>query len=127
MWSCTTKDKPCQEAPGLTVPQKKLSKIDLLEAGYDRAPRNQYPVLGSLLKNFRKTQQRTPWLRVGGRIEAASACTFGIADNLAGWLGIRFRSALNQFSRLLAKRKFETMENPWACPQSIRFLFRQLH
>jgi len=73
-------------------------------------PENKYPVLGSLLKTFRKTQQRTLWLVVAGLIEAASACSFDIADNLAGWLGIRFKSALNRFYRLLANRKFDDLQ-----------------
>jgi hypothetical protein len=73
-------------------------------------PEQKYPVLGSLLNVFRWTQKRTLGLVVAGLIEVASARSFDIADCLSAWLGVRFKSALNRFYRLLANHKFDDLQ-----------------
>lgn len=64
-------------------------------------PFQRYPVLASLLKPFRCSQQLSMGLALAALIESCAARSMEIATLLAQWLSIRFDSALQRFYRVL--------------------------
>ncbi len=64
-----------------------------------------YPILATLLKPFRRSQQKTCADLVAAMCQASQASSFAVAGQLARLTEVHFGSALNRFYRFLRKRR----------------------
>ncbi len=67
----------------------------------------QYPILASLLKPFRRSQQKTCAALIGALCQAAQASSFAIAGQLACLTDVQFGSALTRLYRFLRNERFD--------------------
>jgi hypothetical protein len=70
-------------------------------------PLQRYPVLASLLRPFRRSQQKTCAALVAALCQSAQASSFAIAGQLAGLTGVQFGSALTRLYRFLRNPRFD--------------------
>ena len=70
-------------------------------------PLRRYPVLASLLKPFRRSQQKTCAAVVSALCQAAQASSFAIAGQLACLTEVRLGSALTRLYRFLRNQRFD--------------------
>jgi len=70
-------------------------------------PLRRYPVLSSLLRPFRRSQQKTCAAVVAALCQAAQASSFAIAGQLACLSGVQLGSALNRLYRFLRNERFD--------------------
>src|SRR5947199_2900659 len=75
----------------------------------DRAmnPLTRYPVLSSLLRPFRRSQQKTCAALLAALCQAAQASSFAIAGQLACLTEVQFGSALTRLYRFLRNERFD--------------------
>jgi len=66
-----------------------------------------YPVLSSLLRPFRRSQQKTCAALVAALCQAAQASSFAIAGQLACLTDVQLGSALNRLYRFLRNDRFD--------------------
>jgi hypothetical protein len=70
-------------------------------------PFRRYPVLASLLRPFRRSQQKTCADLLAALCQAAQASSFAIAGQLACLTDVQLGSALNRLYRFLRNRRFD--------------------
>src|SRR5438270_7095050 len=70
-------------------------------------PLRRYPVLSSLLKPFRRSQQKTCAALVAALCQAAQASSFAIAGQLSYLTQVQFGSALTRLYRFLRNARFD--------------------
>jgi hypothetical protein len=70
-------------------------------------PLTRYPVLSSLLKPFRRSQQKTCAALVAALCQAAQASSFAIAGQLSCLTEVQFGSALTRLYRFLRNDRFD--------------------
>src|SRR3712207_9576880 len=70
-------------------------------------PLRRYPVLSTLLRPFRLSQQKTCAALVAALCQAAQASSFAIAGQLSCLTDVQFGSALNRLYRFLRNRRFD--------------------
>lgn len=70
-------------------------------------PLQRYPVLSSLLKPFRRSQQKTCAALVAALCQAAQASSFAIAGQLSCLTEVQFGSALTRLYRFLRNPRFD--------------------
>ena len=70
-------------------------------------PFREYPILQTLLRPFRKSQQKTLALVIAAIAEVARASSLTLATHLAGKLKIKAGSALRRIYRLLANPRIQ--------------------
>ncbi len=70
-------------------------------------PLTRYPVLSSLLKPFRRSQQKTCAALVAALCQAAQASSFAIAGQLSCLTEVQFGSALTRLYRFLRNERFD--------------------
>src|SRR5215212_9054639 len=70
-------------------------------------PLTRYPVLASLLKPFRRSQQKTCAALIAALCQAAQASSFAIAGQLSCLTEVQFGSALNRLYRFLRNDRFD--------------------
>ena len=70
-------------------------------------PLTRYPVLSSLLRPFRRSQQKTCGALVVALCQAAQASSFAIAGQLACLAEVQFGSALTRLYRFLRNERFD--------------------
>lgn len=66
-----------------------------------------YPILSSLLRPFRRSQQKTCAALVAAMRQAAQASSFAIAGQLSNLTGVHFGSALTRLYRFLRNERFD--------------------
>ncbi len=70
-------------------------------------PLQRYPVLSSLLRPFRRSQQKTCAALVAALCQAAQASSFAVAGQLACLTDVQLGSALNRLYRFLRNTRFD--------------------
>jgi hypothetical protein len=70
-------------------------------------PLQRYPVLSSLLKPFRRSQQKSCAALVAALCQAAQASSFAIAGQLSCLTDVQFGSALTRLYRFLRNQRFD--------------------
>jgi acyl-CoA thioesterase len=70
-------------------------------------PLRRYPVLASLLRPSRRSQQKTCAALVSALCQCAQASSFAIAGQLACLTDVRLGSALNRLYRFLRNPRFD--------------------
>lgn len=70
-------------------------------------PLRRYPVLSSLLRPFRLSQQKTCAALVAALCQAAQASSFAIAGQLSCLTEVQFGSALTRLYRFLRNKRFD--------------------
>lgn len=70
-------------------------------------PLRRYPVLSSLLRPFRRSQQKTCAALVAALCQAAQASSFAIAGQLSCLTEVQFGPALTRLYRFLRNRGFD--------------------
>ena len=70
-------------------------------------PLQRYPVLSSLLKPFRRSQQKTCAAIISALCQAAQASSFAIAGQLSCLTEVQFGSALTRLYRFLRNERFD--------------------
>ena len=70
-------------------------------------PLTRYPVLSSLLRPFRLSQQKTYAALVAALCQAAQASSFAIAGQLSALTQVQFGSALTRLYRFLRNDRFD--------------------
>jgi hypothetical protein len=70
-------------------------------------PLRHYPILASLLRPFRRSQQKTCAAVVAALCQAAQASSFAIAGQLSCLTQVQFGSALNRLYRFLRNERFD--------------------
>ncbi len=70
-------------------------------------PLRRYPILSSLLRPFRLSQQKTCAAVVAALCQAAQASSFAIAGQLSCLTDVRLGSALNRIYRFLRNQRFD--------------------
>lgn len=70
-------------------------------------PLRRYPVLASLLRPFRRSQQKTCAALVAALCQCAQASSFAIAGQLSGLTEVQFGSALTRLYRFLRNDRFD--------------------
>jgi hypothetical protein len=70
-------------------------------------PLRRYPILSSLLRPFRRSQQKTCAALVAAICQAAQASSFAIAGQLACLTEVQFGSALTRLYRFLRNERFD--------------------
>jgi hypothetical protein len=70
-------------------------------------PLRRYPVLSSLLRPFRRSQQKTCAALVAALCQAAQASSFAIAGQLSCLIDVQFGSALTRLYRFLRNERFD--------------------
>src|ERR1044072_8386222 len=70
-------------------------------------PLRRYPVLSTLLRPFRLSQQKTCAAVVAALCQAAQASSFAIAGQLSCLTDVRLGSALNRLYRFLRNARFD--------------------
>jgi hypothetical protein len=70
-------------------------------------PLRRYPVLSSLLRPFRRSQQKTCAALVAALCQAAQASSFAIAGHLSCLTEVQFGSALTRLYRFLRNERFD--------------------
>src|SRR5919206_4480019 len=70
-------------------------------------PLGRYPVLASLLKPFRRSQQKTCAALIAALCQAAQASSFAIAGQLACLSDVQLGSALTRLYRFLRNPRFD--------------------
>lgn len=70
-------------------------------------PLRHYPILASLLKPFRLSQQKTCASIVAALCQAAQASSFAIAGQLSCLTDVQFGSALTRLYRFLRSERFD--------------------
>ena len=70
-------------------------------------PLTRYPVLSSLLRPFRRSQQKTCAALVAALCQAAQASSFAIAGHLSCLTEVQFGSALTRLYRFLRNERFD--------------------
>src|SRR5215211_7310815 len=70
-------------------------------------PLRRYPILSSLLRPFRLSQQKTCAALVAALCQAAQASSFAIAGQLSGLTDVQFGSALTRLYRFLRNERFD--------------------
>lgn len=70
-------------------------------------PLQRYPVLASLLRPFRRSQQKTCAALVAAVCQAAQASSFAIAGQLSCLTSVQFGSALTRLYRFLRDERFD--------------------
>jgi hypothetical protein len=70
-------------------------------------PLRRYPVLASLLRPFRRSQQKTCAALVAALCQAAQASSFSIAGQLSCLTEVQFGSALTRLYRFLRNERFD--------------------
>jgi hypothetical protein len=70
-------------------------------------PLRRYPILSSLLRPFRRSQQKTCAAVVAALCQAAQASSFAIAGHLACLTEVQFGSALTRLYRFLRNERFD--------------------
>lgn len=85
-------------------------------------PLQRYPVLSSLLKPFRRSQQKTCAAVVAALCQAAQASSFAIAGQLSCLTEVQFGSALTRLYRFLRNPRFD---NWLLTEQLLRLLGRE--
>src|SRR5215213_5589991 len=70
-------------------------------------PLQRYPVLSSLLRPFRRSQQKTCAALVAALCQAAQASSFAIAGQLSALTEVQFGSALTRLYRFLRNTRFD--------------------
>jgi hypothetical protein len=85
-------------------------------------PLRRYPVLSSLLRPFRRSQQKTCAALVAALCQAAQASSFAIAGQLSALTEVQFGSALTRLYRFLRNERFD---NWLLTEQLLRLLGRE--
>ena len=80
-----------------------------------------YPILASLLKPFRLSQQKTCAALVAALCQAAQASSFAIAGQLSCLTEVQFGSALTRLYRFLRNERFDN----WLLTEQILKLLAQ--
>ncbi len=70
-------------------------------------PLRHYPILSSLLRPFRRSQQKTCAALVAAICQAAQASSFAIAGQLSCLTEVQFGSALTRLYRFLRNARFD--------------------
>ena len=70
-------------------------------------PLRHYPILSSLLRPFRLSQQKTCAALVAALCQAAQASSFAIAGQLSCLTDVQFGSALTRLYRFLRNERFD--------------------
>ena len=70
-------------------------------------PLTHYPILSSLLRPFRRSQQKTCASLVAALCQAAQASSFAIAGQLSCLTSVQFGSALTRLYRFLRNERFD--------------------
>jgi len=70
-------------------------------------PLTRYPVLSSLLRPFRRSQQKTCAAVVAALCQAAQASSFAIAGQLSCLTEVQFGSALTRLDRFLRNERYD--------------------
>ena len=70
-------------------------------------PLRRYPILSTLLRPFRRSQQKTCACVVAALCQAAQASSFAIAGHLSCLTDVRLGSALNRLYRFLRNQRFD--------------------
>ena len=78
-------------------------------------PLRRYPVLSSLLRPFRRSQQKTCTALVAALCQSAQASSFAIAGQLACLSGVQLGSALTRLYRFLRNPRFDDRSSPNNC------------
>jgi len=84
-------------------------------------PLRHYPILASLLKPFRRSQQKTCAALVAALCQTAQASSFAIAGQLACLTEVQFGSALTRLYRFLRNQRFDN----WRLTESLLHLLAQ--
>lgn len=82
----------------------------------------QDPILSTLLKPFRRSQQKTCAALIGASCHCAQASSFAIGGQLSCLTGVGFGSALNRLYRFLRNGRFD---NWLLTEQMLRLLGKQ--
>ena len=85
-------------------------------------PLRRYPVLSSLLRPFRRSQQKTCAALVAALCQSAQASSFAIAGQLSSLTEVQFGSALTRLYRFLRNERFD---NWLLTEQLLRLMGRQ--
>src|SRR4051812_17253183 len=70
-------------------------------------PLRRYPILSSLLRPYRRSQQKTCAALVAAVCQAAQASIFAVAGQLACLTQVQFGSALTRLYRFLRNERFD--------------------
>jgi hypothetical protein len=70
-------------------------------------PLKHYPILSTLLKPFRRSQQKTCAALVAALCQAAQASSFAIAGQLSCLTEVQFGSAVTRLYRFLRNKRFD--------------------
>jgi len=81
----------------------------------------QYPILSSLLKPFRRSQQKTCASLVAALCQPAQASSFAIAGQLAALTEVQFGLALTRLYRFLRNERFDN----WLLTERMLSLLKQ--
>jgi hypothetical protein len=84
-------------------------------------PLRHYPILSSLLRPFRRSQQKTCAALVAALCQAAQASSFAIAGQLACLTEVQFGSALTRLYRFLRNQRFDN----WLLTERMLHLLNQ--
>jgi hypothetical protein len=84
-------------------------------------PLRHYPILASLLRPFRLSQQKTCAALVAALCQAAQASSFAIAGQLSALTEVQFGSALTRLYRFLGNERFDN----WLLTQRMLKLLAQ--
>jgi DDE family transposase len=84
-------------------------------------PLRHYPILSSLLRPFRLSQQKTCASLVAALCQAAQASSFAIAGQLSCLTGVQFGSALTRLYRFLRNERFDN----WLLTERMLHLLNQ--
>ena len=84
-------------------------------------PLRHYPILASLLRPFRRSQQKTCAALVAALCQAAQASSFAIAGQLSVLTEVQFGSALTRLYRFLRNERFDN----WLLTQRMLHLLAQ--
>ena len=84
-------------------------------------PLKHYPILSSLLRPFRRSQQKTCATLVVALCQAAQASSFAIAGQLSCLTAVQFGSALTRLYRFLRNERFDN----WLLTERLLHLLKQ--
>ena len=86
-------------------------------------PLRHYPILSTLLRPFRLSQQKSCAVVVAALCQAAQASSFAIAGQLSSLTSVQFGSALTRLYRFLRNERFDN----WLLTQRMLHLLSQPH
>src|SRR5689334_17229880 len=91
----------------LLCDRNKAAKPSLLSETETMNPLRHYPILASLLRPFRLSQQKTCAALVAALCHTAQASSFAIAGQLSALTEVQFGSALTRLYRFLRNERFD--------------------